>query len=1003
MSGPVKQFVDFSTPSADTGANKDTSVQPVANGEAVDATTLNRPGENLRLRTEALRNVETDSLYLRDADRSLILTGPGKVTWPGSTTVAASGIPVISDNLYLLPMLTPGFAQTAPVPPVASSYGTLHLKRASDSMNSILVTSQRRSYAAGDQINIEVIPDPGFSVVLNADTNYRRTIVIKAIVGVTTLNQTIAGLLALAPTAPDNAALLLAVLEGGALGSDLLLSTQAKQFVAGNYDGEGHVITPANLASFFVSNPTQALAEGDTLCAYFAMVSDTTATGGRRQAIPENSNTAIAAGAFFNSRVRPEYLVNALPICKVVSGALVFATGAEVAAGDSNVSLSSAAPLSPFIRNGGFAHGVTGATNRFAISNWENRTDLAVNGAFQLGTVIVDTGGKSLEFTKTSGAATTARIDQAQELPVTPGQTLRISIRVRQLLAPTAGTYYVGLYWGDNNSVASGSNTMPFQSIGVVDGSFRTVTLVLTVPAGKRFLKTVTIEAAAVTTAASGTAAVVDNLQVVLEGAAPADTRVADEARIRPMLADALILDDPNTYQLGELAALLRMDKSTPASEGRVVLERRDQTYPNLPPALALQGRLLQLGAKLLDTEARALLPRVSADISVLAGAEYTHMWESAREGETVGTYTQAPMRLYSSNDGRMVFVSNARFDGTLWNADVAASQSFRIVLQAAQVRFEYVNGGPTWAEAAWVSLSRIAGVANVLEMLNADIVPATDGTRTIGAATKTFNQTWSRYLRVGPAITEDPAKLVQFKSSFGYPAQTAQVDYEHISASFGMLTRAGHRFSQDWDTNAAAPAGWVTANTGAGAGSNTLSATQHRTTVSHNGAGVGTFSLQTIDSVKFRLTDGFVCRVRCNNALGANFTMPVIGFVAVGGAGNGITFGPRTVDGGGSHNHQFAVGPANTLVGGPGDNVLSTDQRWLTFALVGTKFWWTANTLQPDSIDFNDSSALFGSANITVPTGLFHFVIRADGGGSGFGSAITVDYVEITTGGRDA
>jgi hypothetical protein len=1004
MPGPVKQFVDFSINTAsDTGADTPVSVQPVNNGEVVDQTTLNRPSENLRQRTEAIRSLESDSLYLRDADRSLILTGPGKVSWPGSTTVAASGIPTISDNLYLLPMLTPGFPQTAPVPPVASAYGKIHLKRASDSLDSILVTSRRRSYAGGDQINITVIPGSTFAVTLDAANSYRRTITIVAIVGTTTLAQTITGLLALTPTAPDNAPLVLAVLEGGALGSDLLLSTQAKQYMAGNYDGEGHVITPANVASFFVSNPTQALAEGDTLCAYFPMVSDTTAVGGRRQAIPENSNTAIAASAFFNSRVRPEYLVNALPICKVVSGALVFSTGTEIAAGDTNVSLSAAAPLSPFIRNGGFAHGVTGATNRFAVSNWENRADLAVNGAFQLGTAIVDTGGKSLEFVKTTGAASTTRIDQVQELPVTPGQTFRVSIRVRQMIAPTAGTYFVGLYWGDNNSAASGSNTMPFQSIGVVDGSFRTVTLVVTVPAGKRFLKTVTVEAAAVTTAAAGVAAVVDNLQIVLEGAAPADTKIIDETRIRPVLADALVLDDPNTYQLGELAALLRMDKATPALEGRVVLERRDQTYPNLPPALALQGRLLQLGAKLLDTEARALLPRVSADISVLAGAEFTLMWESAREGETIGTYTQAPMRLYGANDGRMLFVSNARFDGTLWNPDVAASQSFRIVLQAAQVRFEYFNGGPTWAEASWVSLSRIAGVANVLEMLNADIVPATDGTRTIGAATKAFNQIWSRYLRVGPAITGDTSKLVQFKSSYGYPAQTAQVDYEHISANFGLLTRAGHRFSQDWDSNTAAPAGWVTATTGAGAGSNTLSATQHRTTVAHNGAGVGTFSLQTIDSVKFRLTDGFVCRVRCNNPLGAFFTMPVIGFVAVGGAGNGITFGPRTVDGGGSHNYQFAVGPANTLVGGPGDSVLATDQRWLTFALVGTKFWWTANTLQPDSIDFNDSAALYGSANITVPAGLFHFVIRAEGGGSGFGSAITVDYVEITTGGRDA
>src|SRR5277367_5371150 len=312
MPGPVKQFPDFTqNTNNDTGENNADSIQPIENGENVVQTVLQRPSESLRQRTEVVRNVEMDSLYLRDADRSLILTGPGKITWPGSTTAAASGVVSISDNLYLLPMLTPGSAQTPPVPPVASAYGTLSLQRASDSMNSILVTSQRRSYAAGDQISVDVTAGGAFSCTLDLETVFQRTIHIIA-TGSTQLSTVIAALNALAPVVVGDTALLVtAVLEGGALGTDLLLTTQAKQFVAGNYDGEGHTITPALLASFFVSNPTQALAEGDTLCVNFPMVSDTASTGGRRQAIPENSNTAITAGAFFNSRVHPENLVNA--------------------------------------------------------------------------------------------------------------------------------------------------------------------------------------------------------------------------------------------------------------------------------------------------------------------------------------------------------------------------------------------------------------------------------------------------------------------------------------------------------------------------------------------------------------------------------------------------------------------------------------------------------------------------------------------------------------------
>ncbi len=338
MSGTVTPFVDFNANnSVDNNENNPASIQPIADGEAVNATVSKRASENLRKRTEALRSRMLDSFYLENADRSLIIAGPGKVTWPGSTTALASGIPTLSDTLWLIPMLTPGFPQTPPVPPVASSYGVLHLQKQTGPANAVLVTSQRRSYAAGDQINITVTPGSVFSCTLDTEDagTLRRTIKIVS-APATTCGDVVTALTALTPPAPDNGSpLVTAALEGGALSGDIFLDTQAKQYVSGNYDGEGHAITPANLASFFSGSPTEALAEGDTLCISYAMLYDTASSGGRRQSIPENTNTAVPAGSFFNSRVHPEKLVNALPICKVVNGSLVFATGLEVPAGGS--------------------------------------------------------------------------------------------------------------------------------------------------------------------------------------------------------------------------------------------------------------------------------------------------------------------------------------------------------------------------------------------------------------------------------------------------------------------------------------------------------------------------------------------------------------------------------------------------------------------------------------------------------------------------------------------
>lgn len=358
MSGNVKQFVDFTgNTNNDTGENNTASIQPMLNGENVVDTVLTRPSESLRQRTEAIRDVMGDTLYLRDADRNFVAFCLGGVTWPGSTSNAQSGIPVITNALWLVPLLTPGAVQIG-APPIASAFGVLHLKRSSDSSNSISVTSRRRSYAAGDQINVTVTSGGAFSCSLDVETGLRRTIKIVA-TGTTTLGAVITALNGLIPPAPDNTQLVTAALAGGASSGDFLLVPQARQLVTGNYDGEAHQIGVGALSSFFSSNPTQALAEGDSLCIRYDMVTDPASTGGRRQSLPENSNTAVPAGSLFNSRVHPEFLANALPICKVLNNKLVFGTGIEVPEGAVNSPLGGSAQGIVYGGGGNWADGTT--------------------------------------------------------------------------------------------------------------------------------------------------------------------------------------------------------------------------------------------------------------------------------------------------------------------------------------------------------------------------------------------------------------------------------------------------------------------------------------------------------------------------------------------------------------------------------------------------------------------------------------------------------------------
>jgi hypothetical protein len=332
--GVNKPFIDFSEPGGDTGQADSESILPYADGEDVIEEVLNRPTEALRLRSEVVRNFLDDSIYLREADRHLVLGGPGEFTWPGPYP-SESGIPTLSADVFLIPFLTPGNAGNSP--PVGSTFGTITLLEVG-STPGIIVTSRRRNYQGGEKFNITVASGGATAVAISGTPP--RNIAITAAAG-TTLGAVIALINALVDEQATQC--LTAALAGGAGSGDILAPTQAQQYITGNWDAEGHVLTPAAFASFFAT-AANVLVEGDTLAVWYAaLVEDPSnpsplgALGGRRQSIPENANTTVPAGSLFNSRVHPERLLNALPICKVINSELVLIDGTTLEPGDSGI------------------------------------------------------------------------------------------------------------------------------------------------------------------------------------------------------------------------------------------------------------------------------------------------------------------------------------------------------------------------------------------------------------------------------------------------------------------------------------------------------------------------------------------------------------------------------------------------------------------------------------------------------------------------------------------
>jgi hypothetical protein len=426
-------------------------------------------------------------------------------------------------------------------------------------------------------------------------------------------------------------------------------------------------------------------------------------------------------------------------------------------------------PWSALVRNSGFEHGVTAGQERYAISDWAIRTELATNGAFRLGTATVRTGGKSLEFNKTATAASVGRIEQHQEIPVVPGQLVRVSAYVRQLIAPTGGSYTVNVYWGDANSTATTSAAITISATGV-DASFRLIEQTFSVPASVFVLKAVTVEVINVTSATTGVSVVFEDVQVYLETgsalASPGDSNL----HLQRQIVSTLQLEDPDTYALGQLAALLRFDKTSPASEGRVVFERRDQNASggNLPPAFDAFGRLF-LGSRLVSSEARALLARVTAPVATAAGIDFTLLWESVPVGlKGIRIYVGDLKNTTLAEPGLLLTV-NARYDGSNWNKDVNDQQANALHLSSvssSQLILLDQSVSNVWSSSAWSPRFSIGGG----EFVSSTGAALSRGSVTFAPLTFTADNITNRFTAVGHSLKNGQGPVQTVNSGGSLP-----------------------------------------------------------------------------------------------------------------------------------------------------------------------------------------------------------------------------------------
>lgn len=365
----------------DTGENDSASVQPLADGERLWALTIDRAVENLRKRTEVVRAAVEELNFESDYQRGLVFSSLGTFALTQYSAPAGTYGVEATAELRIVPALVPNDARSGGRVVAFPSGAQLSGARLFVGANSYIGTlgvndlwifadpsaTGQRGYADGQDMNTLTVKSVGandisFELIVDGGLAAGQ-VTFDAVDGVPTRHITVrygdgttigqlrdainndrvggatqsqgggtwgVGEMIRAATTVDPAT---TVLTGG----DLI--SVAETTLQGSYDAEMHVVTAAQLATFFAVSANR-LKDGEALVlAYPAGPVQAGGAGGRRQSLIDyptsrlgaaadnTGRLAAGAGMLVNAGLHPEQLPGAIPIGRMSQGRFVFADG----------------------------------------------------------------------------------------------------------------------------------------------------------------------------------------------------------------------------------------------------------------------------------------------------------------------------------------------------------------------------------------------------------------------------------------------------------------------------------------------------------------------------------------------------------------------------------------------------------------------------------------------------------------------------------------------------
>jgi hypothetical protein len=371
-----------------------------------------------------------------------------------------------------------------------------------------------------------------------------------------------------------------------------------------------------------------------------------------------------------------------------IPGSSISLTGRTLASSNIQKGTVQNAPLG---RNPSFEIGEVGATDQHSSNYWD-KSSSAGTGVWNTSTVRALVGTKSIQLSVSSGPFT-GILEQRCGIETVAGELFACEIAIWQEKTISSGTFTFFVKWTDSTGAAIVDESQQDLD-GGVDSGWRSINPIFAAPAGAVAIRSFGIRALFLDPSVTGIFAYLDTINVFVEPSNPQLPYAFDQRYNHRLNASSIELVHEDS-DFSDKTASISYDPALPTGEGAVSIDPSNSS--DLPPALNVPGRMIDLGSQLLATGANALKARVSAEQATSGVSTYTLMWETFKSGI-------AGSRTYVKHDGTLVNTGNARWDGANWQKDVGGVEASMTDFgpDGAMSIFVQEPGTNTWADGAW-------------------------------------------------------------------------------------------------------------------------------------------------------------------------------------------------------------------------------------------------------------------------------------------------------------